>query len=200
MRVKHISLVLAALASHAAFAVGPKVAVLPVINVSAEKWDELRKAVTDRASEEIQEQLALRVVDVIPKQEIEKAMKESQIDFDDEENWTKKSLYDIGDRVGSDYVVFVVITAQEQRTKQNFFTAVPEGEVEIKCWVVDVKSKEPILSAKSFRDKARPKGGLVNLKGSDQQKTAAERVIRTGLKAFFDKLELTEEGRKKVKK
>ncbi len=178
----------------------PSVAIVPVVNVSSEKWAELKTAVTERAQTTLEEQLSYRKVKVTPKLEVEAACKELQLDFSDEEFWTRANLSSVGQKVGADYVAFVVVLRQQQRVKTNFFTSAPEGEVEIKFWVLNIKENKPIFSAKTASEKARPHSFLGVAKGSDQQKTAADRAVTNALKDFYNLFELTEEGKKKVKK
>lgn len=178
----------------------PSVAILPVVNVSSEKWDELKTAVTERAQNTLEEQLGYRKVRIIPKPEVEAAISTLKLDFSDEEFWTRANISSVAKSVSADYAVFVVVLRQQQRVKTNFFTSAPEGEVEIKFWALNVNGEKPIASAKVASEKARPSSFLGVAKGSDQQKTAADRVVTNALKDFYNLFELTEEGKKKVKK
>lgn len=178
----------------------PRVAVIPVVNVASEKWEELKKEITNRAQTTLEEQLSYRKVTVVPRTEVEAAISELKMDFSDEEFWTRANISSVAAKVSADYGVFVVVLRHQQRVRTNFFVSAPEGEVEIKFWAIDVKNNKPIASAKTASEKARPAAFPGAAKGSDQQKTAADRVVTNALRDFYRLFELTEEGRAKVKK
>ena len=194
-----VSVISMMLFAASALAADPKVAVIPFVNVSGEKWVELRDEVTARVSSTFEDELSYRRVAIVPKSEITSAVAESKVDWSDEENWNKKNMYDVARKVGAKYVVFVAVTKQEQRTRQNFLVSTPEGEVEVKVWVLDAELEKPVINGKVFRDKARPSSWLGVAKGSDQQKTAADRVARSSLRDFWKLLDLTDEGRKRTR-
>lgn len=167
---------------------GQPVALLPIINVTGEKWEEHRKNLESRLTKKLNEVFEERAFQIVKSFEIEKVISDNKIDLLDEENHRKDVLYSIGEKVQARLVAFVVLTDNSQRTKTNFFTSTPEGEVTIKYWLVDSQTKTSIFSAKSETAKARPKV-IMGAKGSDQQLTAADRVIPAAFAEFLEKFD-----------
>jgi TolB-like protein len=163
----------------------PVVAILPTVNLSGEKWEELTQKMTERVNSQLAKLFAERGFTQIGSTDVEAATKQLDVDLTDEENFRKENFYKIGESVRAHFVIFVVISSSTQRIKQNLFTSAPEGEVKIKYWLLDVKNHEAIASAKSEVARARPKAWLGVAKGSDQQLTAADRVIDQALKSFL---------------
>jgi TolB-like protein len=163
----------------------PVVAILPAVNLSGEKWEELKQKMTERVNSQLAKLFAERGFTQIGTTDVEAATKQLDVDLTDEENFRKENFYKIGESVRADFVIFVVISTSTQRIKQNLFTSAPEGEVKIKYWLLDVKNHQAIASAKSEVARARPKAWLGVAKGSDQQLTAADRVIDQALKSFL---------------
>jgi TolB-like protein len=184
-----VLLVMSAIASFAAQTnpseSSPVVAILPAANLSGEKWEELTQKMNERVNSQLAKLFAERGFTQIGATDIEAATKQLDIDLADEENFRKENFYRIGEAVHANFVVFVVISSSTQRIKQNLFTSAPEGEVKIKYWLLDVKNHSAIASAKSEVARARPKAWLGVAKGSDQQLTAADRVIEQALKTFL---------------
>jgi len=116
---------------------------------------------------------------------VQASLKKLNVDVTDEENYRRETFFQVGQDLATDYVVFVAVTNTAQRTRTNLFTTVPEGEVTIKYWLLDVKNHTPLFSAKQNTAKARPAawGGVA--KGSDQQLTAADRVVKDTFKSFL---------------
>lgn len=167
---------------------GPSITILPSIITSGEKWEELRNNLVKRTNEQLVKVFANRGFKVIEGESVKSKITELKLDFSDEENHRKDNLYAVGEGMQSDYVVFFVITNNTQRTKTNVFTQVREGEVTAKYWLLDVKKREAIFSAKSETAKARPSTDFgIGTKGSDQQLTAADRVVPAALKDFLAK-------------
>ncbi len=180
---------LSALVASLAFVhpLAPIVAVVPFQNVSGEKWDELRTKVTTSLEKSVREQLTNRKCVLVEDAKIEMALREAKWDLGDEESWRRDSFYDLGRAVGADLVVFGVVTAQSQKMRQNAFSSVPEGEVTAKIWALDVANRQPIISAKTFSDKARAKGSLS--KGSRAQEDAAARLGQSAFQGLYDLLD-----------
>jgi hypothetical protein len=162
----------------------PSVAILPVQNTTGEKWAELKKGLTERVQAQLLKEFTGRGFAVKGPLETKSVLDALEIDLEDEENHRREVFFNVGEKAATDYVVFFVITHNTQRTKTNLFSSVPEGEVTVKYWVMDTKQRKPILSAKSETAKARPHSAL-GAKGSDQQLTAADRVVTAALKDFL---------------
>lgn len=168
-----------------AFAQAPSIAIMPVVNSTGEKWEELRTKLTERVNAQLHKIFGERGFSITPPHTLKALLDEQKFDMTDEENHRREPLFGIGEKLETDYVVFFVITHNTQRTKVNFLTSMPEGEVTVKFWLLDVKKRQPVYSAKSETAKARPHawGGVA--KGSDQQLTAADRVVEAALKEFL---------------
>lgn len=166
----------------------PSITVLPVIITSGEKWEELRNNLTKRTSEQLYKVFKDRGFGIADEKAVGAKLTELKIDLTDEENHRKDNLFKVGEAMGTDFVVFFVITNNTQRAKTNVFTQVREGEVTAKYWLLDVKKREAVYSAKSETAKARPNADFgIGTKGSDQQLTAADRVVPAALKEFLKK-------------
>ena len=187
-------LVIAALALLGAQALAqtpaPTVAVLPVVNATGEKWVELRQKLEERLTKALALAFSERGFQLVDPTAIQASLDADKIDLKDEEFHRRDTLYKVAGAVKAKYSVLVVLTHNTQRKKQNFFTEAPEGEVTIKYWLVCTDPEEAIFSAKSETAKARPHAWLGVAKGSDQQLTAADRVIVTAFKEFLDKFPL----------
>lgn len=164
---------------------GKSIAILPVINATGEKWLELKEKLTERVSNQLFKAFADRAFSIAPTSDVQSALESSKIDLSDEEYHRREPLYSLGEALNVDYVVFFVITHNTQRTRHNVFVTTPEGEVTVKYWLLDCRKREPIASAKSETAKARPHSFLGVAKGSDQQLTAADRVVPAALKDFL---------------
>lgn len=165
----------------------PKIAVLPVINASGDRWIEHKDQVTDRVTKRLTKVFGDRGFTFSQPTEIDGALKKEQMDLTDEECYRRDNFYKVGEDVGADYVAFVEVTAETQRTQQTFFVNSPEGEVTIKYWLMDVKNHAPVYSAKSNSAKAHAAAWLGFAKGSDQQLTAADRVVTDTFKDFLER-------------
>lgn len=166
----------------------PSITILPTIITSGEKWEELRNNLTKRTHDQLIRVFKDRGFSIASKESVKAKLEELKIDLTDEENHRRDTLYSVAESLKTDYVVFFVITNNTQRTKTNVLSQVREGEVTAKYWLLDVKKREAIYSAKSETAKARPHADFgIATKGSDQQLTAADRVVPAALKDFLAK-------------
>lgn len=160
-----------------------QVLVLPVVNVTGEKWAEFKARMIDETGKVLRERLTARRFALVDELEANRLCSNAQVDLEDEETWRKDTFFELARQSGSRYVVFVAITQATQRTRINLFSTVPEGEVTLKCWVLDAKESKPLLSAKSVNAKARPKGNVFGeAKGTEAQIEAARRAVEAALK------------------
>lgn len=160
--------------------------VLPVLNVTGEKWEELKSKITTRTFLQIRNELESIGASILADEPAQSIVKESSFDLNDEENWKRDVFYDLGQRAQADYVVFAVIMQASQRTRINFFSSVPEGDVTIKFWILDVNNHEALMSAKQVNAKARAKSNMFGeAKGSECQLEAAERAVTAAIIEAF---------------
>ena len=173
----------------------PSITILPVVITSGEKWEELRNNLTKRTHDQLVKVFKDRGFSIAPEETVKAKLQELKIDLTDEENHRRDTLYSVAEGLQTDYVIFFVITNNTQRTKTNVFSQVREGEVTAKYWLLDVKKREAVYSAKSETAKARPHADFgVAPKGSDQQLTAADRVVPAALKDFLAKFPEIKKG------
>ncbi|MFN3729052.1 MAG: hypothetical protein ACK4XJ_05005 [Fimbriimonadaceae bacterium] len=166
------------------------VVALPVVNQTGEKWVEHRTRLEERLNRGVKQAFESRGFTLVDAAMVNQTLNELRVDLTDEEFHRRDPLYSIGEKCKADYIILLVLTENGQNVRNNFFVSTHEGYVTVKVWLLDVKKKEPILSAKSETAKARPSGPLGLTKGSDAQLTAADRVVPAILKPFLDKYPL----------
>jgi len=179
-----LPLVLLAAASLASATVAkPRVVLVPVLNLSGEKWEELKLKQVAKANEYLQQQFRDRGFEIVSSDEVRRAMDAEKIDFTDEEQQRRAVLFDLGKKLNADYVLLGVITHTEQKQFDRTFYKDIEGRADAKVWFLDVKAEKPIVSAKVFS--GRSGGNRMTLKPSDRQIQAAANAFRDALKDFF---------------
>lgn len=162
------------------------VLLLPVFNSTGEKWVELKNRISQEAAKSLTSELAKFDLRIVPGHEVTKIIEDSKIDFSDEENWKRENFYKLANTAKTEFVVFVVVTHATQRKRENLFSEVPEGDVTLKFWILNAKTKSALLSAKAINAKARSKTNLVGeAKGSDCQVEAARRAAKEGINEAF---------------
>lgn len=162
-----------------------KVALVPVINTSGEKWQELKDRQCLRANEFLSTEFGSRGFQLISVERVKSEVAKLKIDFTDEEQQNRATLYSLGQACEADVIVFAVITDTTQRLIQQFLSAKREGTAKLKVWVLNVKEQSPYLSAKSVEAKSGG-GFFAGLdKGSDRQVIAVANGLRDVLKDFF---------------
>lgn len=186
--MRRIFVTLTALAALASAAVAsafdrPRVVVVPVLNLSGEKWEELKAKQATKSNEYLAEQFTKRGFDLVPATEVKGAIDDLKIDFSDEEQQKRATLYELGKKLNADYILLGVITHTEQKEFNRTLYKDIEGRTDAKIWFLDVKGEKSILSAKTFT--GRSGGNRITLKPSDRQIQAAANAFRDALKEFF---------------
>lgn len=161
-----------------------KVAIVPVLNLSGETWEEAKVKQADRGDIELSALFRERSFQMIDPARVKAALSNLKIDLTDEEQQKRETLYQIGEAVEADLVVFVVITDVDQRKVAKFLVTSTEGKAKMKAWLLDVKGKKPVFSAKTFEGTSKS-GGLIEVgeKGSHRKQLAVANGIR---KVFVD--------------
>jgi hypothetical protein len=162
-----------------------KVAILPILNTSGEKWVDLRNRQVSAATEFLNKEFRSRGFDVLTSESVAAALTGLNLDLSDEENWKRENLYKLGEAVGARLVYMVVITGTAQHKSTSFFSVTVEGSVDLKMWLLDVGQRQSILSAKTVRGSSKHDDVFGALKGSDLQVVAVSNGLRDGLKEFF---------------
>ena len=162
-----------------------KVVIMPVVNISGEKWGRLRESQTNCAYNELQSLFGERGFQQVDAKDVLKTITDQKVDLNDEEQWKRDTFYKVGEQIGADLVVYVVITDSTQRTKTSVLTVQREGNAKIKMWLLDAKNKVAIKSSKQY-DAKRVSGSFGRgAKGSALQVDAVRRAIQTGLDDFL---------------
>lgn len=167
--------------------VTPKaVLVLPIVNSTGEKWEDLKKRINEEIDKALAQELKTLGFDRVTEEATQTCIKGYGVDLADEESWKRDVFYDLGKAANAEYVIFAVVTSATQRMRVNFLSSVPEGDVTIKFWILNSNSRVPLLSAKSINAKARAKSNLFGeAKGSECQVEAARRAVKEAIKEAF---------------
>lgn len=210
---------LLALAAGAPASAGPeynptttRVAVVPVVNASEEKWEELKERQAAKGTEVLREAFLKRGFQVLDQAAVAGAMHRLDIDLADEEQQKRETLYRLGRELRATLIVFALITGTEQRVRdllsvsqpppvsvgpippledigkkllEPFIPARREGTVKLKLWLLDVPRQRAILTAKTVQ--GRSIGGYFAFldKGSKRQVLAVGDALQALLKDFF---------------
>lgn len=169
----------------AARADGPRIALVPTISTSGEKWADLTARQISKSSEFLKEQFLKRGFTLVPDAELTQAMGELKIDFTDEEQQKRSTLFDLAKKVKADFILFGVITATDQKKQDRLFYKDVEGRTDVKIWLLDVAAEKPILSAKTVSGRSGGDRMSFDRKGSDRQIQASANAFRDALKDFF---------------
>lgn len=188
------------------------VAIIPLVNASEEKWEELKEKQAIRGNEVLREAFLKRGFQVIDQATIADAMHRLDIDLSDEEQQKRETLYRLGNEVNANLIVFALITGTEQKVRdlisyqippvvsvgpippldsitkkviEPFIPARREGNAKLKLWLLDVQKQKPILTAKTAQ--GRSIGGYFAFldKGSKRQIKAVGDALQLLLKDFF---------------
>lgn len=159
----------------------PSIALLPVVNRSPEKDQLFRREIEDAITERSNSVFIENGWKVMPKSELENAIKSSGIDLNDEEQHNRASLFKIGESAKTDYVFFIVIEAN------GYFNS-NEARTYIRVWWLDCRSKSRIHSAQAFMGQS----GGVRVGSGPRTKTvqAASNAVRDAVAAGFKSLDL----------
>lgn len=189
-----------------------RVAIIPLVNASEEKWEELKQKQVDRGNEVLHESFIIRGFQVIDQATIADAMHRLDIDLSDEEQQKRDTLYRLGNEVGANLIVFALVTGTEQKVRDlislveppvvsvgpippidditkrvlsPFIPARREGNAKLKLWLLDVQKQKAIITAKTAQ--GRSIGGYFAFldKGSKRQVAAVGDALKLLLKDFF---------------
>lgn len=159
--------------------VRPTIAILPAMNASGERWQELKDRQCAKVDSYLEKEFSSRGFTVIPKREVEASIAKLRFDFMDEEDHKKAHFYQVADEVKADYVFFPLITSTEQGYQDRDAYRDREGRCDVKVWFLKVSNRETILASRNFAGRS---GGLrITLKPSDRQIQAAENAVRDSL-------------------
>ena len=165
---------------------GPRIAICPLYNVAGEKWVELKERQIRKSNEFLMTELGKRGFDIVNADTVLKTLQGLNVDLSDEEQQKRSTLFQVGEKLSADYVLFAVITETSQKKQMHGLTLDTEGQATIKLWLLDVRDQKAIISAKSFVGRSGgTRGFTIDNKGSDRQVQAAANALRDALKDFF---------------
>jgi len=186
--MKKLSLIFAIAGLHlAAYSqTGPKIAILPTFNASGEKDDNIKTQEKGIADKYLTDEFTARKFTVIAADAVSAALADLKIDMSDEEAWKRDVLFQLGDKLGADFVIFDVITDNGQHKSPNFFTNTAEGWVSEKLWLVNVQKRSAVFSAKAFKGNSKHSEFVFgSVTGTELQKMAVKNGLADILKDFF---------------
>jgi hypothetical protein len=179
-------------ATHKYVPANTRVAILPVIDRSGEK-DDQRRDQANAVKMEAYDQFFQRGFQLIDEVAVSKAVTDSGINFDDEEEHRKDSLYKIGKELNADLVMFVVVDQAYSKLKQNLFGNQREGLAKTRTWLVDVKDQKPLLSAFIREGKSTGNAGLGSKGNRSHMGAACSNATRDTLNAVLTSFERDKE-------
>lgn len=181
-----VSSVLALCSQDKVYPSGTAIAIIPVVNTSGDKWQDLKDKQAERAITFLTDEFKKRNFKVVDPAEVASAISAAKVDLTDEENWKRDSLYDIGSKAGATLVLFVVITDTGQHKSANFLSTTVEGWVQLKTWLVDATLRSGIISAKTVKGSSKHSEVIFGtVTGSKLQVIAVGNGLRDVLKDFF---------------
>ena len=110
-----------------------RVALIPVLNISGETWEEAKSKQSDRGNEELRALFTERSFQVIERPQVEAALKKLNVDLTDEEQHRREVFYQVGEEVKADLIAFVLITDVDQRKVAKFLVTSTEGKAKMKA-------------------------------------------------------------------
>lgn len=162
-----------------------RVAVLPVISLTGEQWEKLKQSQIDAVYTESKSLFIKRGFSILDKDIVNTAITDLKVDLTDDSQNYKDSLFQIGQKVGADIVVFVTITDSTQKEKQkdpnNIFDDEKEGQARIRLWIIDIKNNTAVQNGIRYIAKKRE---LFKV-GSTLQVHAAKAAVAIGLNKFL---------------
>ena len=163
-----------------------RVAIIPTVNTSGEKWEDLKSRQCATSNKYLRDEFSKRGFVVIDDKEVQQAIATLNVDMSDEEQHNRTTLYKVADALKADLVVFAVVTDTNQKMQHQLLSLKREGHSKVKLWLLNSKTQKPYISAKTV-DGSSGGGFFANLdKGSDRQVIAVANALRDGLKDFFN--------------
>lgn len=162
-----------------------KVALVPIINDSADPWQELKDKQKAEGTRFLVEALTTRGFALVNGEDVSKAIAKLKIDFNDEEQRNRANLFRIGNECGANLVFFVVIVESKQTTNNSLFTSRTNGFATVKLWLVDAIKQEVIFNAVKLQGRSTG-SGIVPGKGSERQVVAVRNTINDILKKWLE--------------
>lgn len=179
------------------------VALLPVINIAKSKHPDkdaqMQANQTKEGNQALRQVFEGRGFKIADPSLITVAMQTSPLNPADQASWTSDNLAAIGNSVHADLVAFMVITDTYQGFRRGFLVlgAQREGKATTKLWLVDVRSRRPVIDCRTAAGKAQEtalKGwalGGMGTGGSSFVLKAIDDATNKNLEAFVKPYPLT---------
>jgi len=161
------------------------VAVLPTVNASGEKWEELKRKQSARIDEWLAKHLPAAGFALKPAPEVKEALAGIELDLADQEQWRKATLLQVGERTGADYVLFCAVTLTEQKEQKRTWYVDKEGRTDVRVWLIDVKAGKALIGGETFTGRSGGNRISFDNKGSERQIQAAVNAVRDATRAFL---------------
>ena len=162
-----------------------RIVVLPILNETPEKWQELKDKQIQKGAEWFKEEFGGRGFQLVPSNEVLAKLSELALNFDEEQQRNTANLCKVGRALDAQLVFLGVITASGQRLIQGLLTQSKGGKVTMKLWLVDSDRGEALFEAKEQKGRASGQVFIGTERGSTQQIKAVGNTLRDAFKEFL---------------
>lgn len=159
-----------------------KVALLPTVNTSSEKWQELKDQQCQRGDGTLRTLFESYGFHVLSAAAVKTYLDKESIDLTDEENWNRRTLADIGKGLGVRLIAFAPVIDTLQKKDEKLFVTSQVGIAKLRVWLLDTETGTAHLTGKPLEGKSQNDFGG---KGSDRQIRAVDLALEAALKEFF---------------
>ncbi|HSV74925.1 MAG TPA: hypothetical protein VLH79_14285 [Chthonomonadales bacterium] len=161
------------------------VAVVPSVNASGERWEELKRRQTTRIDEWAARHLPAAGYSLAPAADVTGAVRDLEINLADPETWRTATFQQIGERMRVDYVLFCLVTMTEQKEQQRTWYVDREGRTDVRVWLIDVRAGRAVLGGQTFTGRSGGNRISIDNRGSDRQIQAAVNAVRDATRQFL---------------
>lgn len=162
-----------------------RVAVVPPVNASGEKWQELKLRQCVKIQEWARRHLPAAGFRLVEEADVEGALRRLDLDMARSENWTPEKLLSVGQACGADYVLFAVVTFTEQKEQERIWYRDKEGRADVRVWLLDVRKDKALIEGVTFVGRSGGNRITIDNKGSERQIQAAANAVRDALRDFL---------------
>ena len=179
------------------------VALLPVINIAKSKHPDkdaqMQANQAKEGNQALRQAFEGRGFKIVDSNLITSAMQTNRVNPADQASWTSDNLAAVGASVHADLVVLMVITDTYQGFRRGFLVlgAQREGKATTKLWLVDVRSRTPVIDCRTAAGKVQETAlmgwafGGMGTGGSSFVLRAIDDATNKNLEAFVKPYPLT---------